>query len=109
MSLLKPYTKRQNTKFCRRHIAGLIPSLANSFQGLMSFIAIGFISLSLLSTVLWESSQWLGYNNVRILVKRTPGKHEWMQWPPRINRNNVENGMKYDRPKSIIADDTNKI
>ena len=85
MSLLYPYTKRQSIRFCRRHIAGSIPGLANFFQGLVLFITIGFIPLSLLSTVLWESSQWLGYNIVRILFKTTPGKHELMEWPPRIN------------------------
>ena len=34
----------------------MIPGLANSFHGLMLFTAIGFIPLSLLSTVLWEST-----------------------------------------------------
>ena len=29
------------------------------------------------------------------LIKRTPGKHLYLHWPQRYNRNNVENGVKH--------------
>ena len=59
------------------------------FRGLMKVIATGFIPLSPLPVVstmiMWESSQWLEKNIVRnrdLVVKRTQGKHRYVDWPP---------------------------
>ena len=65
----------------------------------MIVIATGFIPASPLSVVLtlvmWESTSGLERVLCGVLIKRTPGKHGQVHWPPRYNRNTVENGIKH--------------
>ena len=37
-----------------------------------------------------------------VLVERTPGKHGQVYWPPRYNRNTVENGVKQQASNQSI-------
>ena len=53
-------------KTLEQEVAGLNLLLAqHSFQGLIIVSMTGFIFLSPLSIVIWESSQWLGKNFVQ--------------------------------------------
>ena len=87
-----------------QEVAGSIPGLGQySSRGLTIVIATGFILLSPLSIVLtilmWESSQWLGKNNVRSTGK-TKSRKAWIGALAR--RDSIETTLKTPFNQSTI-------
>ena len=75
----------------------LLKTALNTIQSInqSSCSSIPFSPLSILSTmVMWEAASGLERILCGVLVKRTPGKHGLVHWPPRYYWNNVENGAQ---------------
>ena len=66
----------------------------------MVVIATGSIPFSPLSNasmvIMLEDSKWFEKILCRVLVKRTPGKHEYVHWQRQYNLDNVENGVEHN-------------